>query len=401
MAAHRAIIIAGAGIGGLTAALALAARNFRVIVLEQTERLEEAGAGLQLSPNAGRVLAGLGLGPRLAACAVAPDCVSIMSGPRGVELSRLPLGDTALSDADVPYWVMHRADLQAALAAQVNENPDIELRLGCPFSDMTPLKDGVVVGSGGGAAYRHERAAALIGADGIWSRVRSEIFQDVKPGFSGRIAWRGTIEADRLVSASPAPRRVQLWMGANAHLVIYPISAGKQVNVVAVTSGRWREPGWSAPADPAEVTAQFTSPQWCATAQAMVQAVPQWRKWALFTLPEQIAWSSGATALLGDAAHAMLPFAAQGAGMAIEDAAVLAFCIAARPGDIPAALQRYAQLRRPRVTRVQRTARRNGRIYHLGGPLAIARDAIMRLIGGKRLIARQDWIYDWRPGDGG
>ncbi len=401
MSAHRAIAIAGAGIGGLTAALALAARSFRVILLEKAERLEEAGAGLQLSPNAGRVLAGLGLGPRLAACAIAPTCVSIMSGPRGVELSRLPLGETARSDASAPYQVMHRADLQAALAARVNENPDIELRLNCPFRDLTPLKGGIVIGSGGGASYRHERVAALIGADGVWSRVRSEILPDIKPVFSGRIAWRGTVDAAPLASTAAAPAGVQLWMGANAHLVIYPISAGKQVNVVAITSGQWSEPGWSTPADAAEVMAQFMSPQWCGAARAMLQAVPQWRKWALFTLPEQIGWSSGATALLGDAAHAMLPFAAQGAGMAIEDAAVLASCIAADPADIPAALQRYALLRRPRVTRVQRTARQNGRIYHLGGPLATARDAVMQMIGGKRLLARQNWIYDWRPEDTG
>jgi salicylate hydroxylase len=128
----------------------------------------------------------------------------------------------------------------------------------------------------------------------------------------------------------------------------------------------------------------------------MVGAVPQWRKWALFTLPEQTGWTSGATALLGDAAHAMLPFAAQGAGMAIEDAAVLASCLTGQPADIPAALQRYADLRQPRVARIQRTARQNGRIYHLSGPLAAARDLVIRAMGARRLQARQNWIYDWR-----
>jgi salicylate hydroxylase len=142
--------------------------------------------------------------------------------------------------------------------------------------------------------------------------------------------------------------------------------------------------------------AQFMAPQWSETARAIVQAVPQWRKWALFTLPQQIEWTSGPTALLGDAAHAMLPFAAQGAGMAIEDAAVLASCLDGRSTDVAAALRRYADLRRPRVKRVQQTAEQNGRIYHLSGPLAAARNLAMRAMGGPRLLARQNWIYDWR-----
>jgi salicylate hydroxylase len=392
--ASPTIIIAGAGIGGLTASLALAAKGYHVIVLEQAERLEEAGAGLQLSPNASRILIGLGLGPAISARAVAPEAVSIMSGPRGIELSRLPLTDAASSAMNAPYWVVHRADLQAALAAQVNSHPNIELRLGMPFKDVANDAAGIVVSCGEGSSYRQEHAAALIGADGIWSSVRQQIFPASQPSFGRRIAWRGMINAQR-VHAGPAPRRVQLWMGANAHLVIYPVSDGRQLNVVAITSGQWREPGWSAPADTAEVTAQFMAPEWSEAARTIVQAVPQWRKWALFMLPEQIEWTRGSTALLGDAAHAMLPFAAQGAGMAIEDAAVLASCFDGRPTDIPAALRRYADLRQPRVKRVQRTAEQNGRIYHLSGPLAVARDLVMRAMGGQRLLARQNWIYDW------
>jgi len=392
-AAPPTIIVAGAGIGGLTASLALAANGFRVVVLEQAERLEEAGAGLQLSPNASRILIGLGLKPRLAAYAIAPDAVNIMSGPRGIQLSKLPLGTTSHTDA--PYWVIHRADLQAALASQVSANPEIELRLGCRFNEMTQHPGGVLVRSGNGAQSRQDTATALIGADGIWSGVRGQIFPDIKPAFSGLIAWRGTVDASSLPQES-MPRGVQLWMGSNAHLVIYPISGGKQVNVVAITSGRWNEPGWSAPADAAELQAQFSAPRWCEAARVLVSAVPQWRKWALFTLPEHNRWTSGTTALLGDAAHAMLPFAAQGAGMAIEDAAVLASCLSQGTDDIPAALQRYASLRQPRVARVQRTAKQNGRIYHLGGPLAVARDAVMQTLGGRRLLARQDWIYHWR-----
>ncbi|MDU6833263.1 MAG: FAD-dependent monooxygenase, partial [Bradyrhizobium sp.] len=194
--------------------------------------------------------------------------------------------------------------------------------------------------------------------------------------------------------------RVQLWMGPGAHLVAYPISAGRQVNVVAVVPGTWNRPGWSAEGDPAELKAAFGPPRWPATARLLLNAVDGWRKWALFGVPEGIAWTAGNVALLGDAAHAMLPFAAQGAGMAIEDAAVLAKTLSeARPdgpGAIEGALQRYARLRRPRVGRVQRTARQQGRVYHMTGPLALARDLSIKALGPQRLSARQSWIYDWR-----
>ena len=198
MAASRTIVVAGAGIGGLTAALALAARGFRVVVLEKAERLEEAGAGLQLSPNASRVLIDLGLKPRLAARAVTPEAISIMSAQRGGEIIRLPLGEAATSRAGAPYWVMHRADLQAALQAQVNDHPDIELRLGCQFEDVVPHAKGLTVVQRSGMTRQQELAVALVGADGIWSTVRHHLFPEVQPQFSGLIAWRGTLDTTQL-----------------------------------------------------------------------------------------------------------------------------------------------------------------------------------------------------------
>jgi salicylate hydroxylase len=189
-------------------------------------------------------------------------------------------------------------------------------------------------------------------------------------------------------------------MGPNAHLVAYPISGARQINVVAVVPGTWNRPGWSAPGDPNELRNIFASPSWSGPARMMLGAVDGWKKFALFTLPEGGDWTSDKIALLGDAVHAMLPFAAQGAGMAIEDAAVLAKCLgeaAAENGDgIAAALKRYAKLRRSRVMQVQRTARRNGTIYHLSGPAAFARDLAIKAMGPARMLARQDWIYDWR-----
>jgi salicylate hydroxylase len=399
VAASRTIFIAGAGIGGLTAALALATKGFRVVVLEKAERLEEVGAGLQLSPNASRVLIDLGLKPRLAARAVVPQAVSIMSARAGGEIARLPLGEAAGQTAGAPYWVIHRADLQAGLLAEVEAHPDIELRLGCQFEDATAHAKGLTVVQRSGNYRQQDIALALIGADGVWSTVRHQLFPHAGAQFSGLIAWRGTLEA-RQVPRELSAARVQLWMGPDAHLVTYPISGGRQINVVAVVPGTWNRPGWSVEGSAAELKNAFASPHWQGSARIMLNAVDGWRKWALFGVPEAGSWASGAIALLGDAAHAMLPFAAQGAGMAIEDAAVLAKTLSESRLDgaagVTAALKAYAALRRPRVGKVQRIARRQGRIYHLGGPMALARDLTMQALGPRRLLARQSWIYDWR-----
>jgi salicylate hydroxylase len=399
VAVSRTIFVAGAGIGGLTASLALAARGFRVVILEKAERLEEAGAGLQLSPNASRVLIELGLQHRLAGRAVTPEAISIMSTRSGGEIARLPLGDAATSRAGAPYWVVHRADLQAALQAEVNDNPDIELRLGCQFEDVTPHAKGLTVVQRSGMSRRQELALALVGADGIWSAVRHQLFPEVQPQFSGLIAWRGTLEATQLPREHTA-RGVQLWMGPNAHLVAYPISGARRINVVAVVPGTWNRPGWSTPGDASELKNAFASSRWPGPARMMIGAVDEWRKWALFTVPDGGDWTGGAIALLGDAAHAMLPFAAQGAAMAIEDAAVLANCLGETQNEggptLAAAMVQYGRLRRARVMRVQRTARRQGLIYHLTGPAALARDLAIKAIGPRRMLARQDWIHDWR-----
>jgi salicylate hydroxylase len=399
VATSRTIFVAGAGIGGLTAALALAARGFRVVVLEKTERLEEVGAGLQLSPNASRILVGLGLTERLGRRAVTPEAISIMSARAGGEITRLPLGEAASIQADAPYWVLHRADLQAALQGAVNDNPDIELRLGCQFEDLTTHAKGLTVVQRSGNMRRQDLAMALIGADGIWSSVRHHLFPETQPQFSGLIAWRGTLDATQLPREYTAAR-VQLWMGPHAHLVAYPISGARQINIVAVVPGTWNRPGWSAEGSGLELKDAFPSSRWPGSARMMISAVDDWRKWALFTLPEGSEWTKGAVALLGDAVHGMLPFAAQGAGMAIEDAAVLASALSEGPLEttvgVSAALKRYAKLRRSRVAQVQRVARSQGRIYHLSGPMALARDLTIKAIGPRRMLARQNWIYDWR-----
>jgi salicylate hydroxylase len=395
VADSRTIVVAGAGIGGLTAALALATRGFRIIVLERAAKLEEAGAGLQLSPNASRILIELGLEPLLAPHVIAPDSISIMTARTAKEIGRVPLGEAAALRYGAPYWIVRRADLQSALLTQVTSHPDIDLRLGAQFEDVAVYPKGVTVVQRSGSSRQQEPALALIGADGVWSSVRHQIFPDAQPQFTGSIAWRGTVDASQLPRGFMT-QRVQLWMGTNAHLVAYPMSGGKRINMVAIVSGKWNRPGWSEPGDVVEIANHFADPHWPIAARMMIGAVDSWRKWALFAMRDGGVWNKGPIALLGDASHAMLPFAAQGAGMAIEDAAVIAKCLDASPTNPTAAFAQYASQRAARVGRVQRTARKNGQTYHLGGPVRFARDQVIRVLGGSRLLSRQDWIYDWR-----
>ena len=391
-AASRTIIVAGAGIGGLTAALALARQQFRVVVLERSEQLEEVGAGIQLSPNASRILIELGVDNHLEQCVVVPDDISIAGG--NSEIVRIPIGGNAAFRYGAPYWVVHRADLQAALLARVREVPDITLMLGTQLEDFAVHSKGVTVVTRRGVTRLNEQAKALIGADGVWSTVRSRAFSEARPQFSGYVAWRGTVATSALPREFTAPR-VRMWLGRDAHLVAYPLRGGQRINVVAIGAGEWNRPGWSEAGDPREISRLFETSRWPPTARWLIGAVEEWRRWALFEVTTS-EWSKGPVTLLGDAAHAMLPFAAQGAAMAIEDAAVLAQCLAQQPTDLDEALVHYAAKRRPRIARMRRAAQQNGRIYHMGGPMAFARNATMRLLGGARLMARQDWIYDWR-----
>jgi salicylate hydroxylase len=344
------------------------------------------------------VLIGLGLKERLYR-AVTPEAISIMSARAGGEIARLPLGESASARAGAPYWVVHRADLQTALAGAVRDHPDIDLRLGWQFEDVAAHAKGLTVVQRSGSARHQEVALALIGADGIWSTVRNHLFPEVQPQFSGLIAWRGTLDAKQLPREFTAPR-VQLWMGPGAHLVAYPISGARQINVVAVVPGTWNRPGWNAPGEGQELKSIFDASRWPGPARMLIGAVDVWQRWALFTMPEDVEWTSGSIALLGDAAHAMLPFAAQGAGMAVEDAAVLAKVLGESAletaAQVGAALRRYEKLRRSRVIRVQRAARSAGRTYHLAGLSALARDVTIRALGPNRIMARQRWIYDWR-----
>ncbi len=393
MARSRTIIIAGAGIGGLTAALAFTRAGFRVVILEQATRLEETGAGIQLSPNAMHVLTGLGLADRLRPLAVAPEAIRIIDGASGRDIARVPLGEAATERYGAAYCVIHRADLQTVLAITVAESPDVTLRLGAHVEDFAVHQHGVTVQARDAQGLRDEQGLALIGADGLWSTTRARLGERRAPRYAQRtaLARRG---AGRARYGSLRKPVTGLWLGRDAHLVHYPVKGGREVNIVAIVRDAWREPGWSAPGEPRELVARFAS--FAADARALIAIPERWQKWALSDRPPGMPRGKGPVTLLGDAAHPMLPFLAQGGAMAIEDAAVLAACLR-QDEDVNRALRAYERARRARVGRVQREARRNRWAYHLAGPFALARNAILGRMGGEKLLQRYDWLYGWRP----
>jgi salicylate hydroxylase len=373
--------VVGAGIGGLTAALALARRGFRVVVLEQAARLSETGAGIQISPNAARILTALGVAERLKPAIVAPEAIRVRQASSGRDLVRLPLGATAEIDYGARYWVAHRGDLQAALLAAVRAQPDIVLDLGAKFEDLAVHPRGVTAEFTRGPNAADVLGAALVGADGLWSTVRARL-------------------GDRSL---PQPARrtrqpvIHLWLGRNGHIVHYPVKGGTAVNIVAISADEWEGGGWGAPATREEVLSHFGHRDWAPTARNLLALPDRWLKWGLYDRPPGAFRGYGPVTLLGDASHPMLPFMAQGAAMAIEDAVVLAAALDKQPENPTAALRAYERERRARTVRVQRTARSNKRVYHLSGPPAWLRNLTMVLIGGELLIWRYRWIFGWRP----
>ncbi len=388
----RRILIAGAGIGGLTAALALRRAGFAVTVIEAAPQLEEIGAGIQLSPNASGILIALGLAPALAPPAVAPDTLCVMGMRSGREIVRAPLRDAAERHG-APFWVIHRADLQQVLARAVAETPDIDLHLGVRVQDFAQRGDRVVVVGRGRIATVQMEGDALIAADGLWSSLRERLGIGIKPEFRRQTAWRALAPA---AAVSPQMRETAttLWLGPHAHVVHYPVSGGAWINVVAIIREDWDKPVWSEPGDPEFLRSRAS--RWAPALRRLVETPERWEKWALHEHPPLPHWGAGPVTLLGDAAHAMQPFLAQGAAMAIEDAAVLARCLAATPDDIVSALRAYEAARRPRTARVQLEASRQGRRYGMRWPLSAARDFALRRMGGARLLARYDWIYGWK-----
>jgi len=387
---NRRILIAGGGIGGLTAALALAQAGTPVQVLEQTAAFSAAGAGIQLGPNAMHVLRALGVADALAKHAVTPEGVQLIDARAGQRLTTVPLGPMAEMRYGAPYWVVHRADLQRVLLDAVQANDNVVITQ--PFRVAATAAEGqrVQVTSEAGETVA---GGALIGADGIRSQVRMAMGDASAPVWSGKSAWRLTVPLDE--AAQPMQQdAIGLWLSPRAHMVHYPVRGGAEINVVVIVDDRDAPEGWNVPGAADEFLPHLAG--WPETVTGFLAGQSGWRRWALYDMPPPRQWSASRIALLGDAAHPVLPFLASGGVLAIEDAAVLARSLDAAKGNAEAAFAAYARKRRPRAARVQARSRRMGRVYHMGGVMRWSRNQVLTTQSPQELLRRNDWLYAYR-----
>ncbi|CAN7300402.1 FAD-dependent monooxygenase [Variovorax paradoxus] len=388
------ILVVGGGIGGLSAALALSRGGHRADVFEQAPAFAEIGAGIQMGPNVTRRLALLGLAQGLEAIAARPDALVVQSAGSGAELARLPLGDAMRERYGAPYLCVHRADLHALLLEAVRARGRGTLVTDARIAQVETSDDLVCISSSGARAWEGE---ALIGADGLWSLARQRL--DVPsaaepPRATGHTAWRAMAEQAALPQVLRRGR-IDVWLGPQLHAVAYPVRGGAWLNVVVIAE--------SAPAGDARDCDQASSLAALQKAtgrsgralQALLEAMPGWRAWTLSDRPPLASAAEMAherVALVGDAAHPMVPYLAQGAGMAIEDSVALAEALGqGSAADVPAAFARYAEARWQRNALVQAKARRNGQIFHAAGAVRIGRDLAMRALGARLLD--QPWLY--------
>ena len=382
---NQEITIIGAGIGGLATATALAQKGARVRVFEQAEGLGEVGAGLQISPNGVAVLEALGLRAAAAKLANTPEAV-VLRDYRGAEVVRLPMGASAVARYGRPYWQFHRADLLAVLAEGA-EAAGVELVFGHRLVEVSQKNARVF------ARFSNEAIAesdGLIGADGVRSVVRGLALQGHPAEFTGQVAWRGLVPADRLPKGL-FENAAQVFMGKGRHLVAYPLRGGTLINFVAVEERPgWADEGWSLPDSPENLRAAFQG--FAPPVQALLAQVEETFLWGLFNHPVLPNWSTGRIGLVGDACHPMLPFLAQGAVMGLEDAYVLAEAFACE--GIEKGFKSYEATRKPRATRVQKGAARNAFSYHLRTPLLRgAAHKLLGLVPQKALLGQFDYLY--------
>lgn len=386
------VAIVGAGIGGLTAALALLQRGIRVRVIEQADRFEDVGAGLQISANGTRLLFSLGLEAPLLARAARPVGKQIRLWNTGQTWKLFDLGAESVRRYGFPYLMMHRADLHAILAEGVARLDPDAIRTGTRYIGHRSDEDSVLVRFDGG----HElRCDALIGADGVHSQIRSDLFGSERPWFTGCMAWRGLVPVDRL----PAAFRELVgtnWVGPGAHVITYPVRSGELINFVGVVErDDWRVESWRSRGTVEECAADF--PGWHPDVHALIRGTGMPFKWALLGREPMTTWSRGRVTLLGDACHPTLPFLAQGAMMAIEDGIVLARCLESQPHDPGQAFQRYESVRIGRtsliVVRSAENARRfhNPALAHVDG----AADYVNREWTEQKVRQRYDWLFEY------
>jgi len=367
--------------------LSLLRAGFDVQVYEQAKELREFGAGINISPNASRILHRLGLAKHLAAVVVRPRAFRQRRWDDGRTLLHSPLGDAVEATFGAPHYQAHRADLLAAL---VRAFPAERLHAGERCVGLHQDGDRVTAEFASGARVA---ADVVVGADGIHSTVRRLLLGADSPRFTGCAAYRGLVPADRLTHLD-LPVECEIWMGPGQHFVHYFVQGGRLVNFVAVVEEEsWTRESWTDRGDIADVLAAYAG--WHKQLHAILGAADETFKWGLFERPPLPRWSAGGVTLLGDACHAMLPFMAQGAAQAIEDGAALAACLAKFGGlGIPEALRIYESLRLPRTSRVQALSRDNKLRFHLpDGPAQQARDAEMADGSTDWSFKAVAWIY--------
>lgn len=381
------VLIAGGGIGGLAAAIALGECGMPTHVLEAEPDYSESGAGIQIGPNGSRILRGWGLRDALDSFAGKPDKITLGDGRSGKILAEIPLGSVSEARYGAPYYVTERAVLHRLLRQKAGDSELIEVTPGFRLISFRHDGNSVMAMSQDG---REIAGRALIGADGVHSATRMLLFGR-RPRPSGRKAWRATSQ----LGAGPAGsgNAIQLWFGARAHLVHYDCAPQGPLNAVAVTHGSTETSSWGAPGEALELKPSFAD--WEEGPYSLLRDFDDWSCWPLLQMEPLTSWSDGLVTLTGDAAHPIMPFLASGAVMAIEDAASLASELSRYP-DLPAAAFRnYERHRRGRIARVRDGAARMGAIYHMQGPMRLARNMTLGLLPCKRLLQNNDWLYGY------
>ena len=386
------VIIVGAGIGGLTAALSLLRRGIEVEVHEAAPALGEIGAGFQIGANGARVLFALGLEAAIRESWAQIDGKVVRLWNTGQSWKLFDLGPVSVERYGLPYFMMHRADLHGVLAEAVLALDPGVIRLGRrAVGARTQGRSATVIFADGSEAS----GDVLVGADGVHSPIRSALFGEARASFTGFMAWRGLAPMERLPERLRRPIGTN-WMGPGHHVVHYPLRRGELLNfVAAVETDQWIEESWNVPGSREEVAADFQG--WNEDIHTIIRAVEQPFKWALLSREPLERWSLGRATLLGDACHPTLPFLAQGAGMAIEDGFILARCLEAFGDDPEEALSRYERLRMPRTARVMRGSADNGRRFH-SNQLSTPEQAqayVDREFEPARIAERYDWLYDY------
>lgn len=389
--AGRTVYIAGAGIAGLSLALALAKFGANVVVLERNSAVQEIGAGVQISPNARRILNQMGLDKAITQKSLEPQGIDVYPYRNRRPLTTLSLGIAARQRFGAPYAVMHRADLAEALYRACRRFANIDVQFDIRAFDAVSHARGisVTVDLATGQS-RSARAFAFVGADGVNSQTRTSVVGGPLARYSGYVAWRATVPSAALKDVI-ALDRISLMMAPGYHAVLYPLPQREAVNVVLFSREDEEDVFADEPPKTPDIPwAAVRSRRWDAVMDAAREV---WTPWPMSTVDTPV-WSDGSIGLVGDAAHAMLPFQAQGAAMAIEDAAILAPLLMT-DATAETAFARFERIRRPRVERVARASRTNGFAFHLEWPFTIARDAVILLMGRAGQLKRLGWIYGY------